>query len=105
MHPLPYRENAMSQPDPNIVQNIDLWELPRRHTFKVMGEMRHPLAQVVAEIATRHCREFDAAAMSMRPSSGGKYLSVTIEVLLETREQINALYADFQAAPEIRLVY
>jgi putative lipoic acid-binding regulatory protein len=43
--------------------------------------------------------------MTMRPSSGGKYLAVTIEVYLEHHEQINGLYADFNAAPEIKLVY
>ena len=47
----------------------------------------------------------DAAKISMRASSGGKYLSVTVEVYLETKDQINGLYEDFNAAPEIKLVY
>ncbi|PTQ87932.1 YbeD family protein [Agitococcus lubricus] len=87
------------------VQNIDAWELPRRHTFKVLGEMRYPLAQVVADIAVKHCQGFEAKDLTMRASSGGKYLSVTVNLYLETREQINNLYADFNAAPEIKLVY
>lgn len=95
----------MTAPDPTRVQNIHAWELPRHHTFKVLGEMQHPLAQVVTEIATRHCPGFDASTISMRASSGNKYLAVTIEVYLETRDQINNLYADFNAAPEIKLVY
>lgn len=95
----------MTPNDTHLVQNIDAWELPCHHTFKVMGEMRHPLAQVVSEIALGICPGFDASRITMRPSSGGKYLSVTIEVYLETREQINALYAAFNAAPEIKLVY
>ncbi len=92
-------------PDPMTVQNIEAWQLPRTHAFKVLGEMQYPLAQVVATIACKHCPSFDANTMTMRPSSGGKYLSVTIEVYLETHEQINGLYADFNAAPEIKLVY
>jgi len=87
------------------VQNIDAWELPRQHTFKVLGEMQYPLAQIVADIAIKHCPDFDANCIAMRASSGGKYLSVTIEIYLETKEQINGLYADFNAAPEIKLVY
>jgi putative lipoic acid-binding regulatory protein len=87
------------------VQNLDAWELPRHHTFKVLGEMQYPLAQVVADIAIKYCPQFDASKISMRASSGGKYVSVTIEVYLETKEQINGLYADFNAAPEIKLVY
>lgn len=87
------------------VQNIEAWQLPRHHTFKVLGEMQYPLAQVVADIATKHCPCFNAASMTMRASSGGKYLAVTIEVYLETHEQINGLYADFNEAPEIKLVY
>ena len=59
----------------------------------------------VADIAIKHCPDFDANCIAMRASSGGKYLSVTIEIYLETKEQINGLYADFNAAPEIKLVY
>lgn len=95
----------MTTPNLMTVQNIDAWELPRQHVFKVLGETQFPLAQVVAEIARRHCPTFDAATISMRASSGGKYIAVTIEVFLETREQINNLYADFNTAPEIKLVY
>lgn len=95
----------MTTPNLMTVQNIDAWELPRHHVFKVLGETQYPLAQVVAEIASRHCPTFDAASIAMRASSGGKYVSVTIEIYLETREQINNLYADFNGAPEIKLVY
>ena len=95
----------MTAIDPARVQNIDVWELPRHHTFKVLGEMQQPLAQVVADIATQHCPGFDAARMTMRASSGNEYLSVTVELYLETREQIDAIYAAFNAAPEIKLVY
>jgi len=87
------------------VQNVEAWELPRHHSFKVLGEMQYPLAQVVADIAIKHCPSFDASKISMRASSGGKYVSVTIEVYLESKEQINGLYADFNDAPEIKLVY
>lgn len=95
----------MTTPNLMTVQNIDAWELPRHHAFKVLGETQFPLAQVVADIARRHCPTFDAASISMKASSGGKYVSVTIEIYLETREQINNLYADFNGAPEIKLVY
>jgi putative lipoic acid-binding regulatory protein len=95
----------MTTPNAMTVQNIEAWELPRHHAFKVLGEMQYPLAQIVADIACKHCPSFNAASMTMRPSSGGKYLAVTIEVYLEHHEQINGLYADFNAAPEIKLVY
>ena len=36
------------------VQNLEAWELPRHHTFKVLGEMQYPLAHVVADIAIKH---------------------------------------------------
>ena len=95
----------MTTPSAMTVQNLDAWELPRHHTFKVLGEMQYPLAQVVADIAHKHCAGFDASKLALRASSGGKYLSVTIEVYLESKDQINNLYADFNAAPEIKLVY
>ena len=82
-----------------------LIDYPCAFPIKVMGARQDGFVHAMTELARQHDPGFDAATVELRESSGGKYLSVTIEVYLETREQINALYAAFNAAPEIKLVY
>jgi len=63
----------------------------------VLGEAHHPLAQIVADILLQHVPEFDPATITMRLSSGGKYISITATVHVTHKGQINGMYADFAA--------
>lgn len=86
------------------IQNEHLWEFPMDYPLKVLGEARFPLADIVAEILLRHVPDFDPNTITLRPSSGGKYVSVTTSVYVTHKGQINGMYADFAAAEEIRMV-
>jgi putative lipoic acid-binding regulatory protein len=86
------------------IQNEALWEFPMDYPVKVLGESQYPLAQIVADILLRHVPDFDPATISMKPSSGGKYVSVTATVYVTHKDQINGMYADFASAQEIKLV-
>ncbi len=86
------------------IQNEALWEFPMDYPVKVLGEAQHPMAQIVAEILQRHAPGFDPATLAMKPSSGGKYISITASVHVTHKEQINGMYADFAATPEIKMV-
>lgn len=86
------------------IQNEALWEFPMHYPVKVMGGAEHPLREIVAAILQRHAPGFDPATLTEKPSSGGKYVSVTATVYVERKEQINGMYADFAARTEIRMV-
>ena len=49
-------------------------------------------------------KPFDASRIELRPSSGGKYLGVTITVTATSREQLDDLYRALTAHPLVKVV-
>lgn len=86
------------------IQNEALWEFPCQYPIKIMGLANEPMTQIVTDIVCRHVAEFDSATLELRASSGGKYVSITASLYIERKEQINGLYADLAACPQIKFV-
>lgn len=86
------------------IQNEELWQFPMHYPVKIMGESCHPMCSIITEILQRHVPSFDPATLTERPSSSGKYISITATVYVERKEQINGMYADFASCAEIRMV-
>ena len=81
-----------------------LIEYPSRFPIKVMGENVDGFVHAVTAIARRFDPSFDAAAIELRPSSGGKYLGVTVTVTATSREQLDELYRTLSTHPLVRVV-
>ncbi|HSO05645.1 MAG TPA: DUF493 domain-containing protein [Pelomicrobium sp.] len=81
-----------------------LIEYPTDFPIKVMGRMQPGFAQNVLAIVQRHAPDFDGAAMELRPSSKGKYLSVTCVVRATSREQLDSLYRELCDHPQVVMV-
>jgi putative lipoic acid-binding regulatory protein len=47
---------------------------------------------------------FDASTIEQRPSSGGKYLGITITVTATSREQLDDLYRALTSHPLVKVV-
>jgi putative lipoic acid-binding regulatory protein len=58
---------------------------------KVLGPVAYDLA-------------FDAAAIELRPSSGARYLGVTITVNATSRAQLDELYRTLSTHPMVKVV-
>ncbi len=71
-------------------------EFPCLFPIKAIGRDTGIFEAVVTEIIQRHVPDFDDQ-VTTRPSSGGKYLSVTATVVATSREQLDALYRDLSA--------
>lgn len=80
-----------------------LLEFPCDFPLKVMGAAGEGFAQAVLEVVLRHAPDFDAASMEMRPSRGGKYLSLTCTLRARSREQLDALYRELTAHPRVKI--
>jgi len=87
-----------------VVEEPSLIEYPCPFPIKVVGRMQKDFAQTVFEIVKRHDPGFDAATMEMRPSRGGKYLSVTVTVQATSREQLDSLYRELCDHPMVTMV-
>ncbi|TAK88231.1 MAG: DUF493 domain-containing protein [Betaproteobacteria bacterium] len=69
-----------------------------------MGRKERGFAQAVTDIVLKHAPDFDPAAVEIRPSRQGKYLSVTCVVRANSREQLDALYTELCDHPSVVMV-
>lgn len=81
-----------------------LLQFPCDFPIKVMGQRQDGFAQAVLEVVLRHAPDFDAAAMEMRPSAKGNYMSLTCTIRAVSREQLDALYRELTAHPLVKVV-
>jgi putative lipoic acid-binding regulatory protein len=76
-------------------------EFPLVYPLKAAGRNTPALEATVIEIVRTHVPELDATTVTVRESKGGKYLAVTVTFTATSREQLDALYRDLTAHPDI----
>ncbi len=94
-------EATTQTPDP---RKETLIEYPSQFPIKVMGLDVDGYVNAVTEIAKQFDPTFDASTVELRPSSGGKYLGVTITVTATSREQLDDLYRTLTSNPLVKVV-
>jgi len=87
-----------------VVAQVSALEFPCAFPIKIMGRTRDGFAQAIVEIVVRHAPDFDAAALEMRSSRAGNYLSMTATVNAVSRDQLDALYRELVAHPMVAMV-
>lgn len=85
-------------------EETSLISYPCDFPLKIMGLAQPGFAQAVLEVVKQHAPDFDAATMAMKPSRGGKYLSVTCVIRATSREQLDALYEALCNDPRVVMV-
>ena len=69
-----------------------LLEFPCDFPLKIIGIQQPGYAQSILEVVKRHAPDYDGAEMEMRPSSKGKYMSLTCTIVATSRSQLDSLY-------------
>lgn len=77
---------------------------PCTFPIKVMGRTQDGFAQAVADVVRKHAADFDPAALEMRSSKEGNWLSVTATVNATSRAQLDDLYRELVAHPMVKMV-
>ena len=72
--------------------------------IKIMGRTQDGFAQAVSDVVRKHAPDFDPAALEMRTSKEGNWLSVTASVNATSREQLDNLYRELVAHPMVKMV-
>ncbi len=90
--------------DAGAPERPSLIDYPSPFPIKVMGANVDGFVHAVTEIARRFDPAFDAASVELRPSSGAKYLGVTVTVTATSREQLDELYRTLSTHPMVRVV-
>lgn len=81
-----------------------LLEYPCDFPVKILGHSQAGFAQAVLGVVQRHAPDFDGAAMEMKASRRGKYLSVTCVIRATSREQLDSLYQELCDHPMVVMV-
>lgn len=76
-------------------------EFPCEYQIKAMGIDDGNFHEVVLEIIGRHCTSVRHDSVRTRPSSGGKYVSVSIVIEASSRDQLDAIYDDLTAHDKV----
>lgn len=81
-----------------------LIEYPSDFPIKIMGVMQDTFAQTMVDVVQRHDPDFHAGKMSMRPSSKGNYLALTVIVRATSHEQLDNLYRELSSHAMVKVV-
>lgn len=78
---------------------------PCEYPIKVIGQDEPDFFSFVVDLVTRHAPEVMPYEFSTNHSSGGKYLSVSITIIAQSREQVNALYKEMGEHKRIKIAF
>lgn len=81
-----------------------LLTFPCQVPIKVFGRNTSDFRGHVLDIVREHWADLDDAQVAERSSRGGSYLSLTVTVHAESREQIDAAYRKLTASQRILMV-
>lgn len=85
--------------DQDMSTQETLLEFPCAFPIKIMGRMEDAFAATMVEVVLSHAPDFDAASVSMKASSGNKYLSLTCTINATSKQQLDDLYREISAHP------
>jgi putative lipoic acid-binding regulatory protein len=78
-----------------------LLEFPCAFPIKAMGRSGKDFESVVTEIVFRHAQLFDGEQVRARASGAGRFVSVTITVNAESRDQLDRIYQDLTQCTDV----
>ena len=78
-----------------------LLEFPCDFPIKMMGAATDEFRSLALGIITKHFGVPDADKIEERPSSGGKFLGITVTVRAESKAQLDAAYTDLTSCRQV----
>lgn len=67
-------------------------QFPCEFPIKAMGLAVHDLEVIVYDIARQHAPDLTKDALNKRESANGKYISITVTINAQSRDQLDAIY-------------
>ena len=77
------------------------FQFPCDYEIKAMGLDDGNFHEVVIQIIRRHSADIRDDSLRQRASRGGKYVSVSIVIEAQSREQLDAIYDDLTAHDKV----
>ena len=79
-------------------------KFPCSFPIKVMGRHEADFQALVVAMISDHVGEIPAECVRSRESSSGRFLSVTVTVMAESREQLDNVYRTLTASEQVLFV-
>ena len=79
-------------------------EYPCAYPIKIMGLHEADFADCILEVIRRHDAGLAEEAVSLRPSSNGKYVSITVVITATGPDHIEAVFVDLKATGRVVMV-
>ncbi|MBG7622338.1 DUF493 family protein [Herbaspirillum sp. AP02] len=89
---------------PTISPEESLIEYPSDFPIKVVGVTHDAFAETIVAMVIEHDPEFHAGKVEMRPSTQGKYLSLTLTVRATSRTQLDNIYRALSTHEMVKFV-
>ncbi len=78
-----------------------LFEFPCEFPLKVMGRHAAGFENHVMAIIARHVDEAEILESKSRPSNNGNYLSVTVVIQAQSKQQLDRVYIELNASDAV----
>jgi uncharacterized protein len=82
----------------------DPFNYPAYISIRVIGEDRNDFQSLVYSILLRNAPEVRKENFSYRPSTAGKYISITVLIEVSSRDQMEEIYQELKAEPRVLMV-
>lgn len=82
----------------------DLIKFPCYFPIKVIGEVSDNFIEEVISIIEKHTDKFDKSTIQMRGSNQGKYISLTCNIYVKSKEQLDKVYMGLSKHPITKFV-
>jgi putative lipoic acid-binding regulatory protein len=85
-----------------IAENLEtLFEFPCDFPIKAIGKDQGDFRRLIVDIVRKHAPEFGEDAVTTRPGNKGNYLAVTVTIEATSKAQLDAIYHELSAHPEV----
>ena len=78
-----------------------LFKFPCEFPIKAMGKTGAELEVAVLEIIRRHVPDLGEGAIKMNESKGGKYTSITITVIAQSKSHLDGIYLELTSCEHV----
>lgn len=78
-------------------------EFPARFPVKAMGKPEFGIRAVMLEVLDQCKAAYEPYSISENQSKSGKYVSVTVYIVAQSREQLDEIYETLADRPEVAM--
>jgi len=82
-----------------------LMEFPCSFPIKAMGIAADDFDSLIMEIVRKHYPDITEGAVKTKPSREGKYISVTVTIEAQSREQLDNIYLELTAHKRVLMAF